>query len=221
MAALSDYLESQLLNHIFRDSTFEKPSNISIALCSGVPLDSDDGSTLPELPSGINGLDTRYRRFSLTEPSDSSWYSVGVDSETAYAVLVDPPVGSQSGYYYPLYLSESKAQQESSNGVANSISFDEFPSVSLYAPASQQQFGVSTNPGYELYEGNGFIKNTNQIIFNPANTDWGWVSGIAILDSDVQGSGNMLMYSALTNPRYVYTGDNIKFDVRSLEICLK
>jgi len=221
MAALSDYLESQLLNHIFRDSTFDKPSNISIALCSGVPLDSDTGSTLPELPSGIGGLDTRYRRYSLNEPSDSSWNKVGVDDETAYAVFVDPPVGSQSGYYFPLYLKKSKAEQESSNGLSNTVSFDEFPGVLLYAPASEQQMGVDANPGYDLYEGNGFIKNTSQIVFNAANTDWGWVSGVAVVDSDVYGSGNMLMYSALTNPRYVYTGDNIKFDVLSLEICLK
>lgn len=221
MAALSDYLESELLNHIFRGSTFDKPTKIAIALTGGVPLDSDDGTTLPELPSGVSGLDTRYRRVSLSAPSDTTWFDVGVDNDTAYAVLVDPPVGSQSGYYYPLYLQQSKAEQESTNGIANPLTFQEFPGVTLYTPASQAQASQEINPGYELYEGNGFIKNTTQIVFNAANTDWGWVSGVAIMDSDVIGSGNMLMYSALTNPRYVYTGDNIKFDALSLEICLK
>ena len=47
MAALSDYLESGLLNHVFRGGTFDKPSNISLALTSGIPQDSNTGSTLP------------------------------------------------------------------------------------------------------------------------------------------------------------------------------
>ena len=54
MAALSDYLESGLLNFIFRGQSFSAPSNISIALTSGAPLDSHTGSTIPELASGVD-----------------------------------------------------------------------------------------------------------------------------------------------------------------------
>lgn len=221
MAALSDYLESQLLNHLFRDVSFPKPDRLAIALTSGVPLDSDDGTTLPELPSGIDGLSTNYNRIDLGNPSDATWTEVGVSNNTAFAVYHPTDNISTSGYYYPLYLRESDAKTESSNGNANPYTFDEFPGVTLYAPASKQQIAQESNPGYTLYEGNGFIQNKSQIIFNPAHTDWGWVSGIAILDSAEYGSGNMLMYSQLTNPRFVYTGDNLKFDVQSLEICLK
>jgi hypothetical protein len=221
MAALSDYLESQLLNHLFRDESFPKPTTIALALTSKVPLDSDDGTTLPELPSGIDGLSTNYKRIDLGNPSDTTWTQAGVSNNTAFAVYYPTDDVNTSGYYYPLYLRESDAQAESSNGNANAYTFDEFPSVTLYAPASSQQTAQESNPGYTLYEGNGFIQNKSQIIFNPAHTDWGWVSGIAILDSSEYGSGNMLMYSQLTNPRFVYTGDNLKFDVQSLEICLK
>lgn len=77
------------------------------------------------------------------------------------------------------------------------------------------------NPGYEDYNGNGFIKNGTQFIFDTALEEWGWISGVAIVDSAEYGSGNVLMYSKLTNPRYVYVGDNIKFDVNSLEISLQ
>ena len=69
MAALSDYLESGLLHHIFRGETFEKPSGMLIALTSGVPVDSDTGSTILEIPSGIDGVDTGYRRIDLGNPS--------------------------------------------------------------------------------------------------------------------------------------------------------
>ena len=66
MAALSDYLESGLLNFIFRGQSFSAPSNISIALTSGAPLDSHTGSTIPELASGVDpGNSTGYSRVIL------------------------------------------------------------------------------------------------------------------------------------------------------------
>lgn len=68
MAALSDYLESGLLHHLFLGTSFPKPTNISIALCSGVPKDSDTGSTIPEVPTGINSNLTGYSRIDLGDP---------------------------------------------------------------------------------------------------------------------------------------------------------
>ncbi|NBP00572.1 MAG: hypothetical protein EBU90_10690 [Proteobacteria bacterium] len=227
MASISDYLESQLLNHIFRTQTFLKPSNISIALTSGVPLDSHTGSTLPELPTGVTRgsttVSTGYSRINLDAPSgvgDSTWYAVGVDTTSVYAVYSQEV--NNSGYFYPLYLTQQSAQSADQNGNFTVFSFpNTFPSISFYAPASIAVSGSANDPGYTLYDGNGFIKNQNQIVFNTALSDWGWVSGVAILDNSGYGSGNMLMYAALKNPRYIYTGDNLKFDRMSLEISLK
>jgi len=42
MANASDYLEQQIYNHIFRNDTFAKPTNISIGLTNDVP--QDDGT---------------------------------------------------------------------------------------------------------------------------------------------------------------------------------
>lgn len=219
MAALSDYLESGLLSHIFRNTAFARPSTIAIALTSGVPIDSDSGETIPELPSGVfSGFDfvnTGYKRISLGPPAssgDSTWNQVGVDTITAYSVSGSKHDNTK-GYFYPLYLSSSQT-----NNIG--VSFKEFPSVLFFAPAGFQS-GVSSKSNYPDYEGNGFIRNKNQIVFDTATTDWGWVSGIAIVDSGVVGKGNLLMYAPLANPRYVYRGDNIRFDVNSLEISLK
>jgi len=236
MAALSDYLESGLLSHIFRNTAFSRPSTIAIALTSGVPLDSDSGSTIPELPSGVargnNFVSTNYKRINLFNPATSgnaTWNNVGVDDLTTYSVNGYSNSGvsaGASGYFYPLYLNmqtakdadaTNTAQQE---GFAKSYRFREFPNVTFYAPESLASSGT-TNPGYTAYEGNGFIKNAFQLVFNTALSEWGWVSGIAIVDTANHGSGNMLMYAKLENPRYVYTGDNIKFDTNSLEISLK
>lgn len=225
MAALSDYLESGILNHLFRDLTLSKPLQISIALTSGVPLDSDSGTTIPELPSGTTqgntSLSTGYKRIDLAAPSNDTWHEVGSDAQTGYAVHQDSTIASESGFYYPLYLNEAKASSESTNLSSNSHTFPEFPNVTFYAPQSEESLAQQSNPGFLLYEGNGFIKNKSSFVFDTALTDWGWVSGIAILDDATYGSGNMLMYAQLTNPRYVYIGDNIKFDALSLEVCLK
>lgn len=170
MAALSDYLESGLLNHVFRGGTFDKPTTIAIALTSGVPLDSNTGKgilyggTLPEIASGVdfNGLPT-----------------VGVDS-------------SGTGYNR----------------------------VTIGSPASQgdNKWSHTIN---DIATGSGFIRNSGNIIFNTALTDWGWVSGVAITDHGTVGSGNLLMHAQLSNPRVIFTGDNVKFDIGTLEISFK
>ena len=54
MANASDYLASGLFDHIFSDRTFSKPSNIAIALTSGVLNDSQTGATIPEM-ANANG----------------------------------------------------------------------------------------------------------------------------------------------------------------------
>ena len=154
MAALSDYLESGLLNHLFRGQSFTAPINISIALTSGIPLDSDTGATIPEM-SGLTGsASTGYSRVNLGNPASTG----------------------------PTTWSHTDA---------------------------------------DFAGGSGSIKNSGQIVFNTALTDWGWISGIAILDNAQEASGNLLMHAQLTNPRLIYTGDNVKFDYQSLEISFK
>ena len=227
MAALSDYLESGLLSHVFRNTAFTRPTNISIALTAGVPKDSDNGSTIPELPSGtLNGLvvvDTNYRRVSLGDPATNGnleWFQVGFDNTTAFSVFGSKS-GGGSGYFYPVYLSQSKAQSEDTQNLFSAFTFNDYPTVVFYGPKNIVQSGVSTKSNFVDYEGNGFIKNIKQIQFRTALTEWGWVSGIAIVDSSGVSQGNLLMHSKLANPRYVYVGDTIRFDPNSLEISLK
>ena len=229
MAAFSDYLEAQLLNHIFRATSYTKPSNVSVALTGEVAKDNDTGATLPELPSGVdNGgsmSSTGYARLSLGSPSSDGttiWGDVGTDNTTPF--VVESEEVSHSGYFYPLYLSEAAAISADTGNPQSATPFtfsDTHPGTTFYGPSEIVTSGSMTNnTNYEPYEGNGFIKNNNQLIFGTALSDWGWVSGIAFVDNTAHGQGNMLMYSELTNPRYVYAGDNIKFDAKSLEISI-
>jgi len=156
MAALSDYLESGLLHHIFRGEVFNKPSGIAVALTSGVCTDNMTGETIPELASGVDGVDTGYRRVDLGDPS-----SVGDDLWAFTSIADDTPKGGLSGV----------------------------------------------------------LGNSSGITFATALTDWGMISGVAICDSGV--SGNLLMHAELGNPRLVYTGDSVKFDIDTLQISFK
>ena len=162
MAALSDYLESGLLHHVFRVQSFPKPAIICIALTSGVPLDSHTGSTIPEMASGLaDGItSTNYCRVELGDPAEQ---------------------GNDRWSY----------------------------STESHAAGGEPEFA------------SGIIRNSGQIVFATALTDWGWVSGIAITDHSTYGSGNLSMHAELTNPRMIYTGDNVKFDIDTLEISFK
>jgi len=50
----SDYLETQLLKHVFKVAPFSQPGNIYIALCKSTIEDDDTGSSLPSEISGNN-----------------------------------------------------------------------------------------------------------------------------------------------------------------------
>lgn len=154
MTALSNYMESGLLHHLFRGETLPKPASVAIALCSGVPIDADTGATIPELPSGINGSGTGYARYDIGDPAtlgDAFWNYTQADHDA----------------------------------------------------------------------GSGQIKNASTFLFGTALIDWGWVSGMVLLDTSNHQSGNVIMYTELSNPRIMYQGDSPKFDSSTLQLKFK
>ena len=154
MAALSDYLESGLLHHVFRGETFAKPVHLAVALKIGVPVDSDTGVTIQELSSGDGVNLTGYSR------------------------------------------------------------------ISLHAPATSGDDKWSYNTA-DHSAGSGVIKNGVDFVFEQALQDWGWVSGIALVDTQVHKKGNLLMHAQLDNPRIIYTGDSVKFSTNTLRVSFK
>lgn len=63
MSAMSDYLEGELIKHIFRTGSFTKPSVLAVALFTAAPNDAGGGTEV----SGNN-----YSRASLN-PLDANW----------------------------------------------------------------------------------------------------------------------------------------------------
>ena len=63
MSAMSDYLEGQIIDHLFRTSTFGKPAAIYLALFTAAPSDSGGGT---EASGGS------YARTQVTQ-ADANW----------------------------------------------------------------------------------------------------------------------------------------------------
>lgn len=70
MAAMSNWLENQLIDHIFRSATFTKPTTLAVALCWQDPTDA--GTTLSDSEMYVGS--TGYARAAIN-PSDTNWYS--------------------------------------------------------------------------------------------------------------------------------------------------
>lgn len=74
MSAMSDYLEGQLRAHVFRTSSFTKPTVLKVALATAAPTDASTGATITEVPNsnayartGPNPLDANWSAASSTD----------------------------------------------------------------------------------------------------------------------------------------------------------
>ena len=66
----------------------------------------------------------------------------------------------------------------------------------------------------------GATQNTAAITFNVPSGSWGTVTHFAIMDSATYGAGNMLMWSALTTPQAIGSGNTVSFAIGDLDITL-
>jgi len=69
-------------------------------------------------------------------------------------------------------------------------------------------------------ETTGQASNSAQIEFPEAGAAWGTVTHIGIMDSDVEGSGNMLFHGELTTARAVDAGTQLIFKAAQLTVTL-
>ena len=84
MANLSDYLENELLKHLFRTATFTKPTDCAISLASADPTDAGTGASHNELSSTGS-----YARVEV-DPSDSNWDSPSGGATANTAAITFP-----------------------------------------------------------------------------------------------------------------------------------
>jgi hypothetical protein len=90
MSAKSDYLEAEILKHIFRTGSFTKPTVLAIALCTAAPTDASTGATITEVANAGS-----YARTTLN-PLDANWTAPGVGGliDNASAITFPTATGS-------------------------------------------------------------------------------------------------------------------------------
>jgi len=82
MAAASDYLENELIKHLFRTGSFTKPTALHFALFTAAPNDAGGGT---ECTGGS------YARVDLA-PGDANWAATsGIDGITSNAAAITFP----------------------------------------------------------------------------------------------------------------------------------
>jgi hypothetical protein len=91
MSNFSDYLESGIIDHFFRGLTIPKPAVIAIALCSGIPVDSNTGANIPEVANAGG-----YVRYNAGPPNDNAFYKAGSVPQVANGATENT-----SGYTWP------------------------------------------------------------------------------------------------------------------------
>lgn len=82
----------------------------------------------------------------------------------------------------------------------------ELPNQGAYA---RQTLNPSADRWLDPVGADGVCRNHQDATFPIAQSDWGWVSGVAICDSATYGAGNMLMHLALTVPKLIGSGDRL------------
>jgi len=69
MTAMADYLETQIITHLFRTGTFTKPTVLAVALCTVAPVDADTGALTAK---EVSTSGTAYGRQAVN-PLDANW----------------------------------------------------------------------------------------------------------------------------------------------------
>lgn len=76
---------------------------------------------------------------------------------------------------------------------------------------------ASGNPVWaEAVPGSGY--NTQEFLWADATGDWGWVSGVAFVDSATHGAGNQIMFGNLVTPKEVRSGDAFRIKVSGVNV---
>jgi hypothetical protein len=88
MAALSDYLENALINHLFRNTDYARPANIYVALYTAAPSDSGGGT---EVSGGS------YARQAIATGASSGWTAASGGATENSATLTFPTATASWG----------------------------------------------------------------------------------------------------------------------------
>lgn len=211
MSDISDYLETRLLDHVFRGDPFTSPTELFVGLYTAAPADSGGGT---EVTGGS------YARAQIcTQQAAANW-----NATTDQITVTGHGYRDNTG---PVRLSTSSALPTGLSGAtdyfirvvdANTIQL----SLTVGGAAVNftdagtgnhriQHMTAAASPG-------GTTDNRGTIDWPNATANWGTVTHLAILDAKT--AGNFLWTKALTASRTVNSGDRIQMPIGDLDASL-
>lgn len=101
--AMSDYLEGEIIKHIFRTGSFTKPTTLAVALLTAIPVDADTGVTITEVANSNS-----YARQSLN-PLDANWAapSLGNGTTSNVSAITFPQASGSWGTVVAIAICDS------------------------------------------------------------------------------------------------------------------
>lgn len=89
MGALSQYMESGVIQHLFRTASFTKPVDLCVALCKNLAVASDTGALTGKETPNVGG----YTRQGV-KPLDANWADAGALGATSNLGTITFPVAT-------------------------------------------------------------------------------------------------------------------------------
>ena len=102
MANMTNYLEGQLINHIFRTASFSKPGTMAIALSTSAALDDTvTGGGMSEVTNSNN-----YARVTIA-PADANWNAVSGGATSNVNSITFPQASGSWGTIEAVVVTDS------------------------------------------------------------------------------------------------------------------
>jgi hypothetical protein len=199
-AALTNYLENRIVDHLFRATAFTAPTTIAIGLIRAT-RGTWAASTVYAvndtiIPTSANG---RLYRATAVAGTGTSAASEPTWPTTAGGTVIDNAGANQITWTEQTIALEAGTITEVANaGAYARVTLN--PSVSNWKGTGNETAGASAGTS-------GTAKNNLAITFAAPTANWGLIFGFFLVDSATHGAGNILIWSALTTPKNVNSGD--------------
>lgn len=84
----------------------------------------------------------------------------------------------------------------------------ELPNAGGYA---RQALAPSADNWQDPVSASGLTRTHKEVLFPEASADWGWVSGVALVDSATHGAGNVWFHGPLNAAKFIGQYDRFLF----------
>lgn len=199
-AALTDYLENKIVDHLLRGTSYTAPTVIAVGLIratrgtwAAATVYAVNDTIIPVTANGRLYRATAVSGTGTSAGSEPTWPT------TAGGTVIDNAGGNQITWTEQSNTLDAGSITEVANaGAYARVTLN--PSASNWKGTGNETSGASAGTS-------GTGKNNATITFASPTANWGLIFGFFLADSATYGAANILIWSALTTPKNVNNGD--------------